>query len=152
MSHKKPVTFMARSRLLNRWQRSQWFMATENNRNKLILLGFLSIWLGLEFYLSCRDIGQLPWFPEWLRALALPWQWQGAQGFVWRTAPTFLHVLGFSLLSAAWIKPTRAAGLWIGANLVWELATGFHADDIAVSFVAGLIAVVVAQREEHGVS
>jgi hypothetical protein len=89
---------------------------------KLAAAGLLTIFLGMGVYLLERDLSALALVPS-------SWPWTVAQGTLPAalrdSGPSFAHVLGFSLLSAAFLAPAQrvwACGAWLLLDGLLECA------------------------------
>lgn len=94
---------------------------------RCILLGFTALTLGAALYVAARPAASVYLLPYKGQALLA----SGSTLAVTGVLPTFLHVLAFSLLTAAVLRPggVRAfvaiAGTWLGVNAILEV--GQHA-------------------------
>ena len=105
---------------------------------RTLLIGALALAIGLLVYLTDRATGHAQWLPAmpgWAASGSF-----GSFGAIGAWLPSLAHVLGFSLLSAAWLPPPAhpaACASWCVIDLGFEC--GQHAS------VAPLLAAWLAQ-------
>lgn len=97
---------------------------TEVIRNpRQALLGFLAITLGMLIYIAFRPSWQTVWIT---RIISLDWGRFPLSTEIGNNLPSFLHVVGFSLLTGGIIVQKRWAymitcAFWLWLNLLFEL-------------------------------
>jgi hypothetical protein len=106
---------------------------------RLLLGGLLILGVGCTIYLFVRPTCFLPFLPGYIR---LPPEAAPSLTWLIGSLPALAHVTGFSLITAALLKPgagatAAAVGTWLGIDLLFECAQHPAVASLGLSHLAG---------------